>query len=87
MTSDKVRAIVRAAEIGDDSSSSDSFGEYLRARLITPRLVSCHNTFPQLDDGRPLDLWIVFEEAPGKKDAYLIVFDERKLSLMNGSCL
>ncbi len=76
MTPDEVRSIVRAA-IGGDSPSSNSLGEYLGARLVTPRLVRCRNTFPQLDAGRPIDLWIVFEEAPGKKDAYLIVFDEQ----------
>ncbi len=77
MTSDEVRAIV-TAEIGDDSPRSNPLGEYLRTRLVTPRLVSCRNTFPQLDAGRPLDLWIVFEETPGQKDGYLIAFDEQK---------
>ena len=40
-------------------------------------MVSCQNTFPKLQDGRPLDLWIVLEETPGKKEGYLIAFDER----------
>lgn len=31
-----------------------------------------------LNGGKPLQLWIVLEETPGKKDGYLIVFDERK---------
>ncbi len=77
MTPVEVREVV-TAELGADWPRSNPLGEYLRERLVTPRLVSCRNTFPQLDDARPLDLWIVFEEAPGKKDAYLIVFDERK---------
>jgi hypothetical protein len=76
MTPDEVRAIVEA-EIGNDWSRENPHGVDLRACLVTPRLVSCQNTFPQLEGGRPLDLWIVLEETPGKKDGYLIAFDER----------
>ncbi len=77
MTPDEVRAIVEA-EIGNDWSRKNPHGVDLRACLVTPRVVSCQNTFPQLEGGRPLDLWIVLEETPGKKDGYLIAFDERK---------
>jgi hypothetical protein len=42
-----------------------------------PRPV-CRNTFPKLNGGKPLQFWIVLEESPGKKDGYLIVFDDRQ---------
>ena len=31
-----------------------------------------------LAGGEPLSLWIVLEETPGKRDGYLIVFDEQR---------
>ena len=77
MTADEVKAIV-TAEIGDDWSRNNPHGVDLRTCVVTPRLVSCRNTFPQLDGGRSLDLWIVLEETPDKKDGYLIVFDEQR---------
>src|SRR5258708_29080880 len=77
MTPDEVRTIVEA-EIGNGWSRSNRHGLDLRACLVTPRMVSCRNTFPQLEGGRPLDLWIVLEETPDKKDGYPIIFDERK---------
>ena len=45
---------------------------------LQPRKVACRNTFPRLEGGKPLELWIVLEETPGKRDGYLIVFDEMK---------
>jgi hypothetical protein len=76
MTPDEVRAIVEA-EIGNDRSRSDPHGVDLKACLVTPWMVSCQNTFPQLEGGRPLNLWMVLEESPDKKDGYLITFDEQ----------
>ena len=76
MTSDEVRAVV-VAEIGDDLSQSNAHGVDLRSCLVQPRKVSCRNTFPKLNGGKPLQLWIVLEETPGKRDGYLIVFDDR----------
>jgi hypothetical protein len=88
MTADEVRAVVNA-EVGDDWSRSTSHGVDLKACVVAPWLVRCRNTFPELEGGRPLDLWIVLEEMPGKKDGYLIVFDERKstfgLAAWNGA--
>jgi len=75
MSSADVRAIVEA-EIGDESLQSNLHGVDLRKCLVQPRKVSCRNTFPKLDDGKPLDLWIVLEETPGEKGGYLIVYDE-----------
>ena len=77
MTAADVRALVEA-EISDDWSQSNSHHVDLRQCLVMPRLVSCRNTFPKLAGGMPLELWIVLEETPGKRDGYLIVFDERK---------
>jgi hypothetical protein len=86
MTPDEVRVIVEA-EIGNDWSRSNSHGVDLKACLVTPRMISCRNTFPQLEGGRPLDLWIVLEETPSKRDGYFIAFDERtrKFGLAIGS--
>jgi hypothetical protein len=77
MTPNEVRAIVEA-ESGNDWSRKNPHGVDLRTCLVTPRMVSCQNTFPQVEGGQPLDLWIVLEETPGTKDGYLIAFDERK---------
>ncbi len=79
MTAQEVRAIVQA-EIGSDWSRSNSHGVDLRSCLVQPRKVVCQNTFPQLNKGKPLELWIVLEEEPGSKECYFIVFDERKYS-------
>jgi hypothetical protein len=77
MTSAEVRAIIEA-EIGGDWSQSNAHAVDLRRCLLQPRKVICRNTFPKLDDGKPLSLWIVLEEMPGTRDGYLIVFDERQ---------
>lgn len=77
MTSGEVRAVVEA-QIGTDWDRSNPHGVDLRVSLVEPRKVRCRNTFPKLNGGRPLDLWVVLEEVPGSKDGYLIVFDERK---------
>jgi len=77
MTPAEVRAIVEA-EVGGDWSQSNSHGVDLRKCLVKPRKVACRNTFPKLNKGKPLQLWIVLEETPGKTDGYLIVFDEAK---------
>jgi hypothetical protein len=77
MTSAEVRAVVEA-EVGGDWSRSNWHGVDLRRSLVEPRKVACRNTFPKLNGGKPLPLWIVLEETPGKKDGYLIVFDERQ---------
>jgi hypothetical protein len=77
MTSAEVRAIVEA-EIGGDWSQSNSHAVDLRRCLVQPRQVACRNTFPKLDAGKPLQLWIVLEERPDTKDGDLIVFDERQ---------
>jgi hypothetical protein len=75
MSPAEVRAIVEA-EIGDHWSQSNSHGVDLRSCLVLPRRVTCRHTFPGLHDGKPLPLWIVQEETPGKPEGYLIVFDE-----------
>jgi hypothetical protein len=75
MTAAEVRAIIRA-EVGGDWSQSNAHGIDLRKCLVEPRKVACHNTFPKLNGGKLLQLWIVLEETPGKTDGYLIVFDE-----------
>jgi hypothetical protein len=75
MTSAEVQAIVKA-EIGGDWSQSNAHGVDLRKCLVQPRKVACRNTFPKLHGGKPLELWIVLEETPGRRDGYLIVFDE-----------
>jgi hypothetical protein len=77
MPSAEVRGIVEA-EFGGDWSQPNAHGIDLRKCLVEPRLVSCRNTFPQLNGGRPLTLWIVLEETPGSRDGYLIVYDERQ---------
>src|SRR5688572_17185680 len=51
MPADEVRTIVEA-EIGDDWSRDNPHGVDLRECVITPRLVSCQNTFPQLERKR-----------------------------------
>lgn len=76
MTPTEVQAIV-AAEIGGDWSQSNIHGVDLRSCLVQPRQTACRNTFPRLDGGRPLQLWIVLEERPRTRQGYLIVFDER----------
>lgn len=77
MTSDEVRALIEA-EIGGNWSQSNTHGVDLRACLVQPRRVSCRNTFPKLNGGKPLTLWIVLEETPGLQAGYLIVYDDRK---------
>jgi hypothetical protein len=77
MTSAEVRAIVEA-ELCGDWSHANRHGVDLQKCLVLPRRVVCRNTFPNLDCGKPLDLWIVLEETRGKRDGYLIVFDERQ---------
>ncbi len=77
MTSAEVQALVNA-EIGDDWSHSKRHGVDLRRCLIEPRQVVCRNTFPKLQRGKPLRLWIVLEELPGTRDGYLIDFDDRQ---------
>ncbi len=77
MNAAEVRKIVEA-EIGGDRSMSNAHGVDLRRCLVQPRKVACRNTFPRLEGGRPIELWIVLEETPGRRDGYLIVFDERK---------
>lgn len=76
MTSDEVRAIVES-EIGDDRSLTNPHGVVLETCLVSPRLVRCQSHLFQADGGHPVDLWVVLEERPGKKDGYLIVYDER----------
>lgn len=75
MTPADVRAIVEL-ELRGDWLQSNSHGVDLRACLVEPRRVSCRNTFPMLNGGQPLELWIVLEETPGSSDGYLIVFDD-----------
>lgn len=77
MTSVEVRAIIEA-EIGGDWSQSNAHGVDLRKCLVQPRKAVCRNTFPKLEGGKSLPLWIVLEEKPGTRDGYLIVFDERR---------
>jgi hypothetical protein len=77
MTAADVRAIVEA-EIGGNWSQSNAHSVDLRKCLVQPRKVACRNTFPKLDGGKLLQLWIVLEETPGTKDGYLIVFDEAR---------
>ena len=77
MNSADVQALVEA-EIGDKWSQSNTHGVDLRKCLIPPRKVACHNTFPKLRGGKPLELWIVLQEKPGQGDGYLIVFDETR---------
>lgn len=77
MTSAEVRAIVEAELQGDYSASNDH-GIDLQTCLVEPRKVICHNTFPQLAGGLPLEMWIVLEETPGQTDGYLIVFEEER---------
>jgi len=77
MKSADVRVLVDA-EVGGDWSQSNVHRADLRRCLIQPREVACRNTFPKLNDGKPLQLWIVLEESPGKMDGYLIVFDQRQ---------
>jgi|SRR5258708_4822342 hypothetical protein len=75
MTSAEVQMLVKT-EIGGDWSQSNAHGVDLRKCLVQPRKVACRNTFPKLHGGKPLELWIVLEERPDKRDGYLIVFDE-----------
>jgi hypothetical protein len=75
MTPAQVRAIVEA-EIAGNSLQSNSHQVDLRKCLVEPRKVACRNTFPKLNDGKPLQLWIVLEQTPDKPDGYVIVFDE-----------
>jgi hypothetical protein len=75
MTSAEVRAIVEA-EIGGDWSQSNAHAVDLRQCLVQPWKATGRNTFPTLDGGKPLQLWVVLEERPGTKYGYLIVFDE-----------
>jgi hypothetical protein len=77
VTSAEVRSIVEH-EIGDNWSQSNAHQVNFRKCLVQPKKVPCRNTFPQLNGGNPLDLWIVLEETPGKRDGYLIVYDERQ---------
>jgi hypothetical protein len=77
MTSAEVRAIVEA-EIGGNWSQSNAHGVDLQRSLVQPRKVACRNTFPKLNGGKPLQLWIVLEESPGERDGYLIVLDDRQ---------
>ena len=77
MTADQVRAMV-LEEIGDDWSRTNAHGVDIKRCLVTPRKTRCRNTFPKLNKGKPLDLWIVLEETPKQKSGYLIVFDEQK---------
>jgi hypothetical protein len=77
MTPAEVRAIVEA-EIGDDWERKNPHGVDLRTCVMTPRKVTCRNTFPKFNAGEPLEMWIVLEETPGKNDGYLIVFDEQE---------
>jgi hypothetical protein len=77
MTAAEVRAIIEA-EIDGNWSQSNAHSVDLRKCLVQPRKVACRNTFPKLDGGKPLQLWIVLEETPGRKDGYLIVFDEAR---------
>lgn len=76
MTSTEVRAIVEE-ETGGDWSRSNSHAVDLRKCLVPPRKVACRDTFPKLNGGKPLQLWVVLEEIPGTREGYLIVFDER----------
>jgi len=77
VTPTQVRAIVEA-EIDGDWSQSNWHHVDLRKCVIHPREVVCRNTFPRLNGGKPLRLWIVLEECPGTKDGYVIVFDEQQ---------
>jgi len=77
MTSAEVRAIVEG-EIEGDSSGSNAHAVDLQKCLVPPRKAVCRNSFPALDDGGPLQLWIVLEETPGRREGYLIVFDEQR---------
>ena len=77
MTAAEVRGIVEA-EIDGNWEQSNAHGCDLRRCVVPPRKVPCRNTFPKLERGKTLDLWIVLEETPGKKDGYLIVFDESR---------
>jgi hypothetical protein len=77
MSSIDVQAVVMA-EIAGDFSRSNAHGVDLSRCLVEPRRVICRNTFPKLNGGKPLELWIVLEESPGKKDGYLIVFDDQQ---------
>jgi hypothetical protein len=75
MTPAEVRAILES-ELAGDWSKSNSHGVDLKACVVEPRKVTCRSTFPKLNGGKSLQLWIVLEETPGKSDGYLIVFDD-----------
>jgi hypothetical protein len=57
MTSDEVQAVIEA-EVGGDWSQSNAYGVDLRNCLVQPRKVACRNTFPKLDEGKPLQLGV-----------------------------
>jgi hypothetical protein len=50
----------------------------LRRCLVQPRTVTCCNTVRKLNDGKPLQLWIVLQELPAASDGYLSVFDDEQ---------
>jgi hypothetical protein len=77
MTTAEVRAIVEA-EIGGNWWQTNAHAVDLRKCLVQPRKVTCRNTFPMLDDGTPIQVWVVLEETPDTRDGYLIVFDESR---------
>lgn len=75
MTPDEVRRIVEA-EIGN--AWGLPYDEHLKRYLVTPRKVKCRNTFPKLKKGKPIEMWIVFEEPSNAPTGYVVVFDEKQ---------
>ncbi len=55
----------------------------LRRCLVQPRTVTCCNTVRKLNDGKPLQLWIVLQELPAASDGYLSVFDDKQRVVMS----
>lgn len=88
MTAADVRAMIEA-EIRTGAPALNLDYVDLEQRLVTPRKVSCGNTFPKVNRGQPLALWVVLEESPGNCQGYLVVFDECErtfgLAIRNGA--
>ncbi len=75
MDASEITTIIES-EIAGDWTRSNYHGVDLRECLVPPRKCTFCNGFPQLNEGKPVELWIVLEELPGEKEGYLIVCDD-----------
>jgi hypothetical protein len=75
MNSSEILKII-ADDLTANPNFTNSHGVDPNRCAVAPSRLRCEDSFR---DGALTDLWLVLEECPGRRDGYLVVFDEERL--------